>query len=424
MKEQDLLHAIGQVSEETVNKTALPDAANLDSDAHPERVTAKSKKPIKQTKKRAINVHAGAAAAVVALCVALNAAIFYGVAKLRSTEDSGMTPGMQLSDEVQDMDLPYIEVLDAASNSVTIVLHNLSEDDMNRWNPINYDVFEVWQDGASVAICDYAVARGEDEERTYTYHFSALPNGTYELVNIVKDKNGEETDPIFAPVTFEIDTEQDGMVFIPDYTGQDFEKAKQEILSKGMYVDKRSAFDTEVPEGCIISMDGGEQGAFGSEGMWLLPGDYVRIVVSLGVNEETVPLPDYIGEQFDEILTEAQELGIAVEKKTVNSAEPEGTILKMTDGSDNELEAGADIAKDSVVVMHVSTGTEKVIVPNLVGWDVDTAQMTAEGLELYVIIEEANDSASAGKVIAQSIEPNTEVQSRGVLVLTVSNGQG
>lgn len=424
MKEQELLHAIGRVSDETVNKTALPDTANLDSDAHPEKVTAKAKKPIKQTKKRSVNVHAGAAAAVVALCIALNAAIFYGVAKLRSADDSGIAPGMQLSDEVQDMDQPYVEVLDSASNSVTVVLHNLSEDDLNRWHPINYPVFEIRQNGEFVAICEYAVGDEEAEELTYTYHFSALPNGTYELVNRVPDSNGEETEPIFETVTFEIDAEENGKVFIEDYTGQDFEKAKHEILANGMYVDKRSAFDPEVPEGCIISMDAGEQGGFSSEGMWLLQGDYVRITVSLGKNHETIPVPDYIGEQFDEILTEAQELGISVVKKTVHSAEPEGTILKMTDNLDNELEAGTEIDRDSLVVMQVSTGIAKVIMPNLVGWDVDTAQITAEGLDLHVIVEEADDSAPAGKVIAQSIEPNTEVQSKDTLVLTVSSGQG
>lgn len=414
MKEQDLLHAIGQVSDETVNKTALPDAANLDSDAHPERVTAKSKKPIKQTQKRAINVHAGAAAAVVALCVALNAAIFYGVAKLRGTENSGITPGMQLSDEVQDMDQPYVEVLDTASNSVTVVLHNLSEDDLNRWNPVNYDVFEVWQDGAFAAICDYAFLDGE----AYTYHFSALPNGTYELVNKVKDKNGEETDPIFAPVTFEIDAEQDGRVFIPDYTGQDFEKAKQEILLNGMYVDKRSAFDPEVPEGCIISMDAGEQGAFGSEGRWLLPGDYVRITVSLGVNEETVPMPHLVGMQWAEAWERANEAGIALLRQDVYSTEPEGTVIAQ------DVEPDTDITTDAVVTVTVSNGKGGIIVSSFIDWEISTAQTTAEGLGLTVIIEEEDNPAPAGKIVAQSIEPDTEVDAGTTITFKVSNGQG
>ena len=81
MKNHDLLDAIGDVSEQTVQKYALP--RTNDTECASGSDDAYEAPPIRQTKKKPFRIHMGTVAAAVALCLGLNAAIFYGVHKMK-----------------------------------------------------------------------------------------------------------------------------------------------------------------------------------------------------------------------------------------------------------------------------------------------------------------------------------------------------
>ena len=135
-------------------------------------------------------------------------------------------------------------------------------------------------------------------------------------------------------------------VMLQDVKGWQFELAKQSILAAGLYVDKRSAFDDEVPEGDVISTD--------PEGpVELAPLTYVRVTVSLGKNKKTVPCPNFINQKWDLAKTMAEGMGLEVSKKEVDGNEEEGTVLSQN------IRAGEEVSEGTVIDLEVASGKKK-----------------------------------------------------------------
>ncbi len=408
MKEHDLLDAVGQVSDETVEKYALPDAKSLGT-ADASEDTAES--PITQTKKKPFRIHMGAAAAAVALCLGLNVAIFYGIHKMRQdsagvSPGSQVAPGSQVSQVYEEPDKPYMYVFEADSDELGIKLRNPTEEDFE-FNP----EFAV-MDGDQIIPVSFRTYQVEPllvakQTDLYFFTYEPLENGTYRFVNLNEDGSVSDS---FDPVEFQIpsriepkevvaveiseipdligmdyeeallqygdvlqieceseeysDNYETGKIFdqdmmpdeplkkgdtvhvrvslgskkvlMPDVTNWDYETAKSTIAGLGLYVDKRSAYDSEVEKGKVISTD--PVGPIEVE-----PGSYIRVTVSLGVNGGGMPVPNFSNMQWDNAKTIAEALKFIVSKKEVPDAAPAGTVLNQNVQPNEVVSEGTEI---------------------------------------------------------------------------------
>ena len=135
-------------------------------------------------------------------------------------------------------------------------------------------------------------------------------------------------------------------VQLPDVKDWDYETAKQQILSLGLYVDKRSAYSPDVEEGKVISTD--PEGPAEVE-----PASYVRVTVSLGENKQTVPVPNFINTQWDLAKTTAESLNLMLQKKEVDGEEEEGLVLSQN------VAPGEEVSEGTVIELTVASGKKK-----------------------------------------------------------------
>lgn len=150
---------------------------------------------------------------------------------------------------------------------------------------------------------------------------------------------------VTAPVT-DYEVKDVESITLPDLNNWTYDEAKQQIQSAGLFVDKRSAYSDEIPEGHVISTD--------PENLETLsPGTYVRVIVSLGSNRNTVLIPNFIGMDWELAKTMADGMGLILGKNVVPSSEPEGTVLAQS------IEVGTEVAEDTVIDLDVSSGDER-----------------------------------------------------------------
>lgn len=133
---------------------------------------------------------------------------------------------------------------------------------------------------------------------------------------------------------------------LPDLTGWDYVTAETQILSSGLQIDRRNAFDDEVEEGKIISTD--PKGP-----CELTPGEFVRVVVSKGQNKDNVVVPNFLQMKWDLARTTAESLGLVVGKEEVDDSSPEGTVLNQN------VDPGEEVTEGTPIMLKVSTGKAK-----------------------------------------------------------------
>ena len=142
---------------------------------------------------------------------------------------------------------------------------------------------------------------------------------------------------------------------MPDVTNWDYETAKSTIDGLGLYVDKRSVYDSEVERGKVISTD--PVGPIEVE-----PGSYIRVTVSLGKNGGGIPVPNFSNMQWDNAKSIAEALKLIVSKKEVPDAAPAGTVLNqnvqpnevVSEGTEIELTVSSGKKKDQQVRIFFS----------------------------------------------------------------------
>ncbi len=132
-------------------------------------------------------------------------------------------------------------------------------------------------------------------------------------------------------------------VQISDFTNWDYETAKQQIQSLGINIDPRYSYNDEVEAGKIISTD--PQGPVDVD-----PNSYLIVTISRGQNKRTVPVPNFVGHNWEVALTEAESLGLLLEKKSVTDITEEGTILSQ------DIKANEEVSENTVITLEVSTG--------------------------------------------------------------------
>ena len=200
---------------------------------------------------------------------------------------------------------------------------------------------------------------------------------------------------------------------IPNLTGKTVDEAK-EILKQNKlnYIEEEQEYNTEVPEGQIIS-----QNPPYVEGRKIKENTDIKVVVSKGT--ETTTVPKLKGLTKDEAQDAADDAKIKLDFQEETSKTVEaGVIIKQEKAEGETVNAGDTIK----VYISIGTGIKQVKVVSVVGQDEETAKKTLEDLGL--VIEKVNyskdKSQTNGVVLEQSLSANTTVDEGSKITLTVN----
>ena len=203
------------------------------------------------------------------------------------------------------------------------------------------------------------------------------------------------------------------LVDIPTLVGRSIDEVMEdsEITDNFVIEQATPQYDAAVEEGYIISQDP-ETGTYES-------GRTITVVVSLGVKMVTVP--DVTSKTQEIALLELKQSDLKTEVVTEFSSDVEpGHVIRTSP------EFGASVASGSTVRVYVSVEsneTKMVKVPDVEGDTQASASRELENAGLVVIImETSSDDVEAGRVISQSIEGLSEVESGTEITLYVSTG--
>ena len=197
-------------------------------------------------------------------------------------------------------------------------------------------------------------------------------------------------------------------VEVPDVVGMTERTATQRLENSGLEVEVRNRSNADVEQGEVFRQNP-EAGATVEEG------DTVRIVVSSGPGEVTVP--NLFGLTEDEAQSELERVGLELGRVgTENSDQPEGTVIAQNPATGEQLNEG-----DSVNIT-LSTGVAVVEVPGVVGLSEGEAVATIEGARLQAEVVSEPSDEEEGIVIAQEPSEGTEAEEGDVVRIVVSEG--
>ncbi|HEY3240741.1 MAG TPA: PASTA domain-containing protein, partial [Acidimicrobiia bacterium] len=198
-----------------------------------------------------------------------------------------------------------------------------------------------------------------------------------------------------------------GKVEVPDVGGQSLNDAEKTLEDAGFEVDVRQEASDSVDKGKVIRTEPAAktQAERGSE---------VLLFESTGVQAVTVP--DVTGEDS---VTAANRLGAAgftVERVTEPSDSVEVDTVIRTNPA-----GGTQAPKGSTVQLVISSGTEQVRVPNVVGLTQSeaTAELQNAGFQVATQDVTTLDATKVGRVISQSPSAGTRAGKGSTVTITI-----
>ena len=144
-------------------------------------------------------------------------------------------------------------------------------------------------------------------------------------------------------------------------------------------------------------------------------GSTVKVVISKG--QEKTKVPKVVGMKKEEAIAALEQAKLKVEVIEENSKKvEEGYVISQ------ETEPQTEIFAGDTVKIHVSTGVEKVVVPDVIGKTQDEAKKALEEQGFTVISTTSEDSSKAtGMVLKQSLTAGESVEKGGSITITVNS---
>ena len=202
-------------------------------------------------------------------------------------------------------------------------------------------------------------------------------------------------------------------VALPNVVGVSKEDAKKIADERKLVFEVKSEeYNSEYAEGYIIS-----QNPTYSDNFNVKEGSTLSVIVSLGIEEATVPkVTGMTKEEAMEALDTAKLKYEIVEE--ANKKIEEGYVISQETSPNTKVYAG------DTVIIHVSTGVEKVTIPDVVGKPEDEANSTLTNMGLKVEIKyKEDDSKDNGIVLTQSIDKDKEVETGTAITIYVNKKQ-
>jgi serine/threonine-protein kinase len=220
-----------------------------------------------------------------------------------------------------------------------------------------------------------------------------------------QDPNAGEEAESGATVTLEV-SDGPGEVLVPGVEGLPQAQAIDDLEDAGLRVNVDRKFSDELRKGLALR-------TVPREGAEVTRGTRVRLLVSQGPEQVTVPEVVGLSRESAESRLRDEGLGVAVQEQ--ESEEPVGEVVAQ------DLAGGTRVERGTTVTITVSTGTQKVDVPNVVGLESRDAisQIGAAGLSPVERERTVTDPAQDGVVIDQRPGAGIELDEGGQVVIIV-----
>jgi serine/threonine-protein kinase len=196
---------------------------------------------------------------------------------------------------------------------------------------------------------------------------------------------------------------------MPNLVGYDYKEAKSLYTELDISVSAEQYSET-YPKDTIM-----EQNV--DEGTLCRSGVSVDVVISKGVKMVTVP--DVVNFDYNVAEQTLKNEGLLVEMKFQWDDDVDKDLVVKTEPSAKE-----EVAPGTKVVLYVSNGryVSVVKVPDLTGYTLDAAKAMVESKDLTWKLVYQDSDQPKDIVIDQSIQPDTEVDSKTEITLYLSNG--
>ena len=168
-------------------------------------------------------------------------------------------------------------------------------------------------------------------------------------------------------------------------------------------------YNSEYEKGKVIS-----QNPEYRENYNIKEGTTIKFVVSLGIEETTVP--KVVGLKQEEAIKALEDAKLKYEIKEENSKKVEaGYVIEQ------ETEAEKTVNAGDKVVIHVSLGVKKISVPSVLGKSEKDATNALKDAGLKVVTTTDEDSSKDNDtVLKQSVDAGTEVEDGSSITITVN----
>ena len=200
-------------------------------------------------------------------------------------------------------------------------------------------------------------------------------------------------------------------VEMPDVVGLTRDEAQQKIEGAKLKFEVASEeYNTDVEENHIISQDPTYVEGYNR----VKQGSTVKVVVSKGT--EKTKVPKVIGMSKDDAIEAIEDAKLKAEiVEEASKKIEEGYVISQETDANTEVNAGETIK------IHVSTGTEKVTVPGVIGKSQDEAKKALQDLGFVVTVTTTEDSSKDnGVVLKQSLDEGKTVEKGSAITITVN----
>ena len=201
-------------------------------------------------------------------------------------------------------------------------------------------------------------------------------------------------------------------VDLPNVVGLAKDEAQKEVEeAKLKFEIEKEEYNKDVPEGFVISQDPIYMEKYNK----VKQGSTVKVVVSKGQEKTTVP--KVVGMKQDEAIKALEEANLKVEVvEEASKKVEEGYVISQ------ETDANTEVFAGDTVKIHVSTGTEKATVPDVIGKTQADAKKALEALGFVVTVTTSEDSSKdSGIVLKQSIDSGKSVEKGSSITITVNS---
>ncbi len=171
-----------------------------------------------------------------------------------------------------------------------------------------------------------------------------------------------------------------------------------EKYEEGIIIEQKTEAGTKLPEGTII-----------------------QVVVSKGLKEEEIEIPDVENTLESTAIDMLVEAGFSESKIDVMEKSDGQIEIGRVIGTDPAI--GEMVTADQKITIFVSKGPEKVLMPQLVGKTKEEAAKLLEDAELYGNVKEEYSDEPEGEVIRQSVDAGERIDKGETVEYVVSIGQ-
>lgn len=198
---------------------------------------------------------------------------------------------------------------------------------------------------------------------------------------------------------------------MPDFTNQTADAAQSQLtaMDMGLKIKVEDEASETVPAGYVIRTEP-------AVGTPLEKGQSVVIYASIGSNK----MPDLKGQSRDN--AEAILKAMSINVKPV-FLEEESDTVEAGFVTRTEPAKDAALSKGQQVTVYVSIGDGKVNVPPVIGFSkMEAIQLLLDAGLKYEVKEYYDPTVEEGKVISQSVQPDTKVEEGTVVTIDISLG--